>query len=112
MKAARDRWYENNKEYARWSSILRQYGMTKEQYESLLIQQGGVCAVCGKGPRGNSRNGLSLVVDHNHQTGAVRGLLCSVCNKVLGLFEEDEILLENAIQYLRRHRDASCEGKE
>lgn len=56
--------------------------MTLEDYNAQLQRQGGVCAICGEKPKNNL-----LAVDHDHDTGAVRGLLCSPCNRHVGYFE-------------------------
>lgn len=73
------------------------YGLTPEQYETMLAEQGGVCKIC-KG-LDNGRWKL-LAVDHCHSTGKVRGLLCAKCNKGLGQFNDDAALLKAAITYL------------
>lgn len=62
---------------------LAQYGLTLEKFDQMNADQGGVCLICGLKERRNSR----LSVDHNHQTGAVRGLLCSKCNSCYGWLE-------------------------
>ena len=65
-------------------------------YEQILAEQSGVCAICAKPP-----NGSRLCVDHNHETGQVRGLLCYQCNTGLGSFRDDKGLLKSALAYLR-----------
>lgn len=77
----------------------RQFGVTHDQFLVMLEAQGGVCAICGNG-NGNDRQ---LSIDHNHQTGAVRGLLCDRCNPLLGYAREDMTILELAIEYLRHY---------
>lgn len=87
----------------RTSKILeRSYGITAGQFERLLIQQGGRCAICrqfeaARGPDGQRQR---LAVDHDHASGEVRGLLCGTCNRALGLFKDDGIALARAIVYL------------
>ncbi len=76
---------------------LANYGMTVEAYEALHDRQGGLCRICGK-PETLPMQRLS--VDHDHTTGAVRGLLCSRHNKALGLFGDDPDLLRAALAYL------------
>lgn len=72
------------------------YGITAEQYDWLFKRQGGRCAVCRNKPRSQR-----LAVDHDHQTGAVRGLLCKRCNHdLLGGGHDDPALLWRAIGYL------------
>lgn len=77
------------------------YGIGKDEYENLLREQGGVCAICNNPPSGKAKN-KHLHVDHNHKTGEVRGLLCSHCNAGLGAFREDRQVILKAIDYLNR----------
>lgn len=65
--------------------LKRTYGITVEQYESMLAAQNGVCAICFRGPTGVR----PLHVDHCHRTGKVRGLLCHQCNWYLGTLDKD-----------------------
>jgi hypothetical protein len=75
------------------------YGITPEDYDRMLVEQGGVCAICLR-PPGKRR----LHVDHDHETGKVRALLCSRCNHAVGLVREDETILSRMIEYLRRFK--------
>ena len=80
-----------------WAYELRKlYGITVADYEQMLLNQGGVCAICGKI---NTRQ-LKLAVDHNHKTGKIRGLLCDRCNRGIGLLL-NTTNLTNAINYLK-----------
>lgn len=67
----------------RKKSLKVKYGITVERYEFMLQAQGGVCKICNK----KCRSGNRLAVDHCHETGRVRGLLCGVCNTRLGIIE-------------------------
>ena len=73
------------------------YGLTEADYQALLKTQGGKCAICLK----PCSTGKALAVDHNHDTGQVRGLLCMSCNTGLGKFKDDRSLLLAALNYLR-----------
>lgn len=74
--------------------------MTLEQYNAMLIEQKGVCAICGKSEEVSPKGVLSI--DHDHTTGKVRGLLCDTCNRGgLGHFYDNVSLLRNAIKYLK-----------
>ena len=84
-------------------AALAKYGLTPAAYEAKLIEQGGVCAVC----RRADKSGKRLAVDHHHDTGRVRGLLCSNCNPGIGYFEESPELMRLAIDYLLAHRSHS-----
>lgn len=83
--------------YKRNYHLLWHYGITYEDYQALLERQGGVCAICGKPPK----DGRILDVDHSHNEGHVRGLLCSPCNVGIGHFEDKPQLLQAAIKYLQ-----------
>lgn len=77
------------------------YGITQDAYDNLLYKQNGVCAICGNPETVIIRGTLCpLSVDHDHDTGAIRGLLCSTCNSALGLFKDNIENLSNAIDYL------------
>ena len=78
---------------------LAKYGLTPDDYERMFEEQDGGCKICGHKPTGEKRDRY-LAVDHCHDTGAVRGLLCSACNSGLGHFKDDPLLLEKAIRYL------------
>lgn len=80
--------------------IIRRYGITEKDYQDILKSQDGVCIICGKINYGQRR----LEVDHNHITGKVRGLLCSRCNKVLGVVHEEPTLLIRMANYLTYHK--------
>jgi len=79
----------------RRSYLLGKYGLTVEEYKLLLDGQGGTCAICRK-----VDGDISLSVDHDHMTGKIRGLLCSLCNKGLGHFDDNPVLLQQALDYL------------
>ena len=79
--------------------LRRKYGITLEQCEELLAAQGGVCAICGRQPRDD----ISLHIDHDHESGRNRGLLCFRCNNALGDFGDDYDTLLAALSYLDEH---------
>ena len=78
---------------------LRKYRITRFQYDRLVADAGGRCAVCGETPSG-SRHESRLHIDHDHITEKVRGLLCGRCNKALGLAKDDVHILQAMINYL------------
>lgn len=82
---------------------LRKLGVAYEddQFDRLLVEQDGRCAICGTDEPGG-RGGFH--VDHDHETGQVRGLLCDLCNRGLGYFADDVERLLAAVDYLRRAR--------
>lgn len=74
--------------------LKRTYGITIQQYNQLLENQKGGCAMCGKTPEEEKRN---LAVDHNHKTGEIRGLLCGFCNhRVVGRHRDGALLRKMA----------------
>lgn len=79
--------------------LVRKYGITISEYDDMLKKQGGGCAICKTSINQDYRN---LVVDHCHKTNKVRGLLCSNCNRALGLFYDNIKTMENAIEYLNK----------
>jgi hypothetical protein len=86
---------------AKRSFDLKKYGLTILDYERLLESQGGGCAICGRKNTGSKRKRY-LAVDHCHETGLVRGLLCSQCNTAIGLFKDQIEVIEAAAGYLKR----------
>lgn len=83
----------------RWQ-LKKFYGLTEEWYFSKLEKVNHKCEICG----GNTK--LALVVDHNHLTGNVRGLLCSLCNAMLPIIEDPD-WREAAIEYLDKYDNQS-----
>lgn len=73
-------------------NLQRNYGISTEEYDQMYEQQQGLCLIC------NRRR--TLVVDHNHKTGEVRGLLCSGCNTGIAQFEHDISLFDKAKEYV------------
>lgn len=92
-------WFAANPGYLKRMS-LRKQGMVatdEELAEWHLLATVGVCAICGGGPRsGHAR----LAIDHDHETGRIRGVLCIACNTALGMFKDDPEVLAAAIAYL------------
>lgn len=81
------------------------YGITLDEYNALFVIQDGKCAICNRQETKTLRgNVISLAVDHNHNTGTVRGLLCSHCNTLIGLCRENVKVLREAILYLERSK--------
>lgn len=82
----------------------KKYGITREEFNALWLAQGRKCGMCrvyvtryGKPNRANA-----ACVDHNHKTGEIRGILCSTCNKGLGLIGDKKSNAVNAVKYLSR----------
>jgi hypothetical protein len=86
---------ERHARYVRRHALKKLYGITPEQWDEMYETQEGRCLICGKKPRAKR-----LHVDHCHETGAVRGLLCSPCNSGIAHLNHDPALLARAIDYL------------
>jgi hypothetical protein len=99
-----------NKNY--W--IRHKYGIELEDYEEIRLVQNNLCAICGKAETSiHKRYGHSkvrqLCIDHDHDTGKIRGLLCQRCNQGLGLFQENIDNLNKAVEYLRAAKETGNE---
>lgn len=90
------RWKQENRPLfrtrKRGEHLKAAYGITAKQYDYMFSAQGGKCQICERE--------LKLVVDHCHETKAIRGLLCNGCNSGLGYFRENTNALANAIRYI------------
>ena len=95
-------WVSKNPDYAAGASMKAMYGVTLEWYDEQLARQNGVCAICGnpevRVTKGSVRR---LCIDHCHDTGKVRGLLCAACNTGIGNLKHSVALLEASIKYLQ-----------
>lgn len=91
----------NYKENVRKAQLKKKYGITPERYDEMEAEQNGLCAICYQTERQKNKEKLS--VDHDHETNAVRGLLCHSCNLAIGQFEDNIERLESAIEYLKKH---------
>lgn len=90
-----------------WPSKLRRlYGLSIAEYDALFNAQGGRCAICrSDNPRSRGykkQASAKFCVDHNHATGRVRGLLCTACNRAIGLLRDDLVNVQNMLSYLQK----------
>lgn len=98
-KKRRQRYYSKHKDTSiRDYSYSSRYGISLVEYNLMYENQNGLCCICGKKKD-------KLVVDHNHKTGKVRGLLCSKCNSGLGMFCDDKDVIIKAIKYMEKNDD-------
>lgn len=90
----------------RWDRYLKaEYGISEIEYDAMVLQQNGLCAICGQPETVTHKGKLKrLSIDHNHSTEKVRGLLCDRCNHGIGLFKESAARLLSAIKYLERYK--------
>ncbi len=94
--------YHLKKDDHRFGSIRRRYGITKDQYLDMIEEQNDRCPICEKTLPTETKH---IHIDHDHKTGNIRGILCASCNTTLGRFNDDVVILQNAIDYLEEHRD-------
>ena len=90
--------------------LMRRFGITVDDYDRMLAEQDGRCAICGTDDPGDPR-GYTFPVDHDHATGEVRALLCVPCNHGLGKFGDDPNRLLAAAAYLLSRTDVLGEVK-
>ena len=93
-------WWKKNSHRYKDKERIRTYGLTLDAYRAMIQAQGSVCAICRKACATRQR----LSVDHDHQTGIVRGLLCRKCNLGIGHLGDDPAILQRAIDYLLDNR--------
>ena len=103
-------WNDANRDKVFDARLRRDFGITSEQYQAMVTGQRGLCACCGNEPdikigrdtrrvQGRQQS-PSLVVDHDHFTGQIRGLLCIPCNRGIGLLGDDAAGVRFALKYL------------
>lgn len=92
--------YSHDPRKALKQRLWRDYKLTIQEYEGMVFEQMGVCPICGEWPQ--LVRGQRLHVDHDHQSGKVRDLLCHACNAGLGNFRDDPERLRSAIEYLKK----------
>jgi hypothetical protein len=100
MSEANKKWCKANRDYKsdkeKTRARFKKYGITADCYRTMQHEQDSKCAICSK-----PLDDMKLLVDHCHDTGKVRGLLCAGCNTGIGLFKDSEDLLTKAIKYLK-----------
>jgi len=118
MNAKRRAWREQSEHQRRMdkkNNLKRYYGITIEEYEAMHDRQRGTCAICGKpetARTSTTRVLASLAVDHDSELGAIRELLCSRCNRGIGLLQHDPEILSAAAAYLLKHRPKQGEAQK
>lgn len=81
-------------------NLKRDYGITLEQYNTMLAAQNGACKICENTSPGTRSQSVNFSVDHCHKTKRIRGLLCTSCNRGIGHFKDDPALMRRAADYL------------
>lgn len=108
VKEGARRWARENPEHharTRYAyELARTYGITIEEYEALVAKNGGGCAICGAAETKVHASGtvFRFSVDHCHETGKIRGILCMTCNRAIGMMKDNPQLLRKAAEYLER----------
>lgn len=97
-------WRKKNPDKQHATEIKRNYGLSLEDYNALLVQQNTKCALCETQHDTSKKRGR-LYVDHCHKTGKVRALLCSAHNSMLGYANDNIQTLEKAIEYIKKHKE-------
>ena len=97
---------DKNRDAVRDYHYKNRYGISYEEYKQKLKEQHYSCEICGSKHSDNERM-KTLVVDHCHTTGKVRGLLCHSCNVALGAAKENEDILLSCISYLRTYKETT-----
>lgn len=97
VDARNKKWKTENTEYYRKKLLWTRYRLTPEDYDRMVLEQQGNCKICGIHQDDLK---LNLHVDHCHTTGKIRGLLCENCNRGLGMFKDNQDLLQKAKEYL------------
>jgi len=87
-------WERSRREF----HLRKHYRINIDEYERILAEQEGACAICGQPPK--DRRGFRPHIDHCHETGKVRGILCGRCNKGLGALKDDPEIVRRALKYL------------
>lgn len=105
LNAKSKAWHESHKgelmsKTRRENHVRLEYGLSSEEYQRLIDRQNGRCAICERTPLGTSHVEKTLHVDHGHETGRVRGLLCRDCNLMLGFARDNKRFLQKGIWYL------------
>jgi hypothetical protein len=111
-KKRRKEHYTENREELLSNRRFRSYGLSKDEYNEMLDNQGNTCAICKRKEWTRATitdNIMALSVDHCHVTGNVRGLLCRACNLALGQFEDNIKTLNKAIKYLEQAGESNVQ---
>ena len=101
-------WYKDNPEKYFFNQIRAKYGISKNDYLTMLDSQENRCAICDQEETAPSvykkQETRRLALDHDHNTGQIRGFLCYRCNTTLGKVNDDVELLKSMINYLEEHK--------
>lgn len=99
-KARNERYHEKHPEMRAASKLKSRYRLPHGSYDVMFARQGGKCAICLRPPPKSRR----LCIDHDHETGTVRRLLCNLCNSLIGMAKENPFVVARALAYLHHYR--------
>ena len=98
-------WLSGSREHIKDYNLKRNYGINIGQYYQMLEKANGNCEICGKSSGDPNIRQQQLNIDHCHTTGKVRGIVCNSCNRGLGYFKDNPLLLEKAKKYLLKDEE-------
>lgn len=98
VKESKRKYTRTHAERCKNYRLQYEYGITKKQFDHMVISQNNQCAICSK----QFADTKDTCVDHNHAINTVRQLLCKKCNHAIGLFDENVLILSKAVDYLNR----------
>jgi len=93
-----------NAKNGRRRKLMERYGISLEEFDHLLTEQRGACAICGR------TFDRTPCIDHSHRTGKTRGLLCRKCNAGLGFYDDDPAFMGTAVAYLQYWKSKHAES--
>lgn len=106
-------WLKANPRKAKSTKLFKKFSITIEQYDAFNKKNGGRCHICLKPERiidHRTKKQRALAVDHDHETGLIRGLLCANCNRAIGMLNEDPNVLREAADYLEYFNNITKPG--
>lgn len=110
----REYWRTVRSKQERWvRTIWERWRLTPADFDRMMAEQGGVCRICKLPPRHKSSRSDEIArfhIDHDHETGQLRGLLCGTCNKMLGQAQDDPAILRAGAEYLENSRRMKVVG--
>jgi hypothetical protein len=104
-KEATKNWRKRNTQHLKEfdkKANLKKYNISQDEWDNLFVRQNGKCAICYTASPGGKHG--TFHIDHDHTTGAVRGLLCSTCNTGIGMLQDSIDVLNSAVSYLKRFK--------
>lgn len=92
-------------DYLQRYNLNRTYGISREELEEMIDEQDGRCLICGVELLLGGHDNNSSCIDHDHETGKIRGILCRTCNRGIGLLKDNVNVLRRAADYIERNKE-------